>query len=251
MKLVQTLLLRISSVLYWAVVGSLAIAYFPGSCLIWLVTKPFDPKLRWLHLYTCFWASSYSWINPFWRVKVLNRQNIRPEGTYVLVANHRSMIDIFVLYRLFKHFKWVSKVEVLKVPVIGWNMRLNEYVALQRGSKASIKQMMEDCEAALAKGSSIMIFPEGTRSATDELGTFRAGAFTLAKKMGVPIVPIAVKGTGQLLTRRGGLLGFRTIQVSVLPELTAQECADLTAKQLTDRVVEQIQGELGRLGSGS
>ncbi len=90
--------------------------------LIRLVTYPFDRRLRLLHLFTCFWASLYTWIMPSWRIKVEGREKVRKNATYMVVSNHQSQLDILVAFRLFFHYKWVSKIEMFKVPLIGWNM---------------------------------------------------------------------------------------------------------------------------------
>ena len=66
-----------------------------------------------------------------------------------MVANHLSLLDILVLFRLFRHFKWVSKIENFRIPCIGWNMSLNRYIKLRRGDRESIVQMMEACEKTL------------------------------------------------------------------------------------------------------
>ena len=84
---------------------------------------------------TCFWGSLYTWFNPAWPVKVVGREKIDPNETYVMVANHQSLLDIFVLFRLFRHFKWVSKIENFNIPCVGWNMRLNGYIELRRGDR--------------------------------------------------------------------------------------------------------------------
>jgi len=106
-------------------------------------------------------------------VTIVNRERIRRDATYVIVANHQSLLDILVLFRLFVHFKWVSKAELFRIPCIGWNMTLNRYIRLRRGNPESIAAMMRDAERTLAEGSSLMIFPEGTRSADGRLKPVR------------------------------------------------------------------------------
>ena len=95
------------SLLFWAGITVSSILLFPVALLIWLVTLPFDPRRRVLHQFTCFWASLYTWLNPAWRVSVVGRENVRPGVAYVMVANHLSFLDILVLFRLRRHFKWV------------------------------------------------------------------------------------------------------------------------------------------------
>ena len=95
-----------------------------------------------LHRFTCFWASLYTWLNPVWPVTIHDRDKLRSDRACVMVSNHLSLVDILVLFRLFHHFKWVSKIENFRVPFIGWNMSLNGYIKLKRGDKQSIMQMV-------------------------------------------------------------------------------------------------------------
>src|SRR5512143_1883515 len=172
------LIRRLGSALFWVFLTVSSILLFPVALLIWLVTVLFDRRLIVLHRFTCFWASLYSWLNPVWRVHVEGRERIDPAAAYVMVANHQSLLDILVLFRLFVHFKWVSKIENFRVPCIGWNMSLNRYIKLRRGDRASVERMMHACAQTIAAGNSIMMFPEGTRSSDGRLRAFKTGAFT-------------------------------------------------------------------------
>src|SRR5438128_6987776 len=136
---------RVGSLLFWTFIAVSSIVLFPVALVVWATTALFDRRLVILHQFTCFWASLYSWLNPAWRVRVVGRENVRPGATYVMVANHLSFLDILVLFRLRRHFKWVSKVEMFRIPAIGWNMRLNRYVQLRRGDKQSVLEMMATC----------------------------------------------------------------------------------------------------------
>ncbi|MET0416186.1 MAG: lysophospholipid acyltransferase family protein, partial [Actinoplanes sp.] len=146
-------MLRVFSVLYWAFIGLTCPVFFLGALLIWLVTLPFDRRRVALHLYSSAWAAFYVYVNPLWRLRIHGRDRLPWHGSAVLVANHASLIDILVLFGLFRPYKWVSKQEIFKVPVIGWNMRLNDYVPLVRGSGDSVRRMMAHCDRLLAAGS--------------------------------------------------------------------------------------------------
>ena len=106
---------------------------------------------------------------PAWSVKVVGREKIDRQKTYVMVSNHQSIVDILVGFRLFTHFKWVAKIELAKAPFVGWNMRLNRYIFLKRGDRQSIIDMMREGEANIKQGNSVYIYPEGTRSETGEM----------------------------------------------------------------------------------
>jgi 1-acyl-sn-glycerol-3-phosphate acyltransferase len=237
---------RILSALFWAFLVLSSFVMFPIAVLVWALTAPFDPRLRALHQFTCFWASLYTWFNPAWRVRIDGREKIRPETAYVMVANHQSLLDILVLFRFFTHFKWVSKIENFRVPLIGWNMTLNRYIKLKRGDRASVIQMLEACRRTLARGSSIMMFPEGTRSPDGRMRSFKLGAFELAKQSGRPILPIVVQGTADALPKRGFVLqGRHEIRLRVLDELAPESFADEPPEETAQRVQALIGAHLG------
>ena len=222
---------------FWAFVVLSSAVLFPVALIIWAVTAPFDRRRRALHLFTCFWASLYTWLNPAWRVTIHGREHLDRDATYVFVANHLSLLDILVLFRLFVDFKWVSKAEIFKVPGVGWNMTLNRYIPLQRGNRDSVVKMMAQCEQALAQGSSLMMFPEGTRSATGELKAFKTGAFELAVAAQVPIVPIAIEGTNDALPKHGFVLrGRHRITVTVLPPFQPGDSVEAATAQARERI---------------
>lgn len=235
----------IYSTVFWLFFGLSSIALFPVAVLIWIFTAPFDRRRRVLHQFTCFWASLYTVLNPAWPVRIEGREKIRRDEVYVMVANHLSFLDILVLFRLFRHFKWVSKTENFRVPLIGWNMRLNRYIELRRGNRASVVQMMKACRATLAEGSSLLMFPEGTRSPTGRLRAFKAGAFHTAKEARRPILPIALQGTHDALPKRGFVLrGRHPIRVRVLDALPYESFAEQSSEDLAERVRALIAAEL-------
>ncbi len=237
---------RILSAIFWLFLTLSSILLFPVACLIWLVTVRFDLRLRLLHRFTCFWASLYTWFNPAWRVKVENAHKIRSSATYVIVANHQSFLDILVLFRIFSHFKWVSKIENFRVPCIGWNMRLNRYIELKRGDRRSVVKMLRACEETLAQGSSIMMFPEGTRSPDGRLRSFKTGAFELAQRTKRPLLPIVISGTAHALPKRGFVLqGRHEIRITVLDEVPYASFADEPIETFTERIRDRIARELG------
>jgi len=202
-------MLALFSAAYWIVFAlSLPILFVP-QLVIFLLTAPFDRRRRLVHLYACAWASSYVWTNPLWHVGIEGRERLPWRGPAVIVANHLSLLDILVLYGLFRPFKWVSKASIFRIPFVGWNMRLNDYVGLRRGDRESIRQMMNHCREHLAAGSPLLIFPEGTRSQDGVLQAFKDGAFKLAAEAGCPVIPVAISGTYRGLPKHGFMLRNR------------------------------------------
>ena len=241
--------LRLLSLVFWGFLSVTSILLFPVAILIWLVSAPFDARKRMLHQFPCFWASLYTWFNPAWPVEIVGREKIRPDATYVIVANHLSFLDILVLFRLFSHFKWVSKVENFRIPCIGWNMTLNGYIPLKRGSKESVLQMMRACRETLEAGNSIMMFPEGTRSPTGRLRAFKNGAFEIARDAHCPLLPIVLAGTSNALPKRGFVLrGRHPIRIQVLDEIPYESFSEEDVTETATRVRALIAAHLPERG---
>lgn len=232
---------RLVAIVFLSFMAVSSLFFYAGALLIWLVTRWFDPRLVLLHLYTSAWASLYVWIMPAWRVRGSGRDNIDWSRTYVVVSNHQSLLDILLAFSLFFPFKWVSKVEIFRVPFIGWNMRLNRYISLKRGDKDSIAEMMLVAESRLREGSSIYMFPEGTRSPSGVMKPFKTGAFTLAKKLQLPILPIVINGSKNSLPKHSlNFHGKHRCRIDVLPAIEPQSFADISAEQLAEVVYQHI-----------
>lgn len=209
------------SILVWFFGILIVVGFFPPAFLIWILTVAFDRRMAVLHMYSCFWGSLFTWLSPFWRVKIHNREKIDLKKTYIFVSNHQSLLDIVVLYRLFVHFKWVAKKELFRVPFVGWNMLMNRYISIQRGNPTSVKKMIRISRENILKGSSLMIFPEGTRSEDTFLRKFKDGAFKLALETNTPILPIVLDGTGNALPKKGLIFqGFHRIDVFIMEEIS-------------------------------
>lgn len=225
-------------------IGVTSIFLFLGAFITWMVTVLFDRRLVILHYFSSLWASLYLWIMPAWSVSIEGRERIRKK-TYVVVSNHQSLLDILVVFRIFFPFKWVSKVEIFRIPFIGWNMTLNRYIKLVRGDKESIRQMLQECNRTLAAGSSVFMFPEGTRSETGEMRRFKPGAFMLAKENKIPILPVVISGTRNALPKKSlKFHGHYKIRVQILEELPCERFASLTDEETAAMVRSLIAAHL-------
>ncbi len=221
---------------------------FVGAVVVWLFTVLFDRRLVVMHQYSCFWASWYTWFSPFWKVKIEGKEKIDRRKVYVMVSNHQSMLDILVLYRLFVHFKWVAKAELFKAPFAGWNMSMNRYIKLHRTSRTSIRRMMEDSRKTLESGSSVMIFPEGTRSTTGKVEHFKEGAFHLAKNTETPLLPIVLCCTGDALPKHGfWVRGKHRMRVKILDPVPPETFREMSVNELTEYIRMLITKEHERM----
>jgi len=159
-----------------------------------------------------------------------------PGETYVIISNHQSILDILIINFLRYRFKWISKIENMKVPVLGWYLRMADYLTVDRGDKESKEKMIAVAYECLKNGTSVMIFPEGTRSPDREIKFFKRGAFQLAINTKKPLLPVLIDGTGGVLPKHGLIFGgFHKIIIKVLdpvgpPEFGTTDCDELAMK---------------------
>lgn len=232
---------RIIGSLFLVYMAITSLLFYGIALLIWCCTIPFDKNLKLLHLFTCFWASLYLWSMPAWILSTSGRDHFKKDEVYVIVSNHQSQLDILLGFLLFKHFKWVSKASMFKMPFVGWNMSLNRYVKLERGTTSGIKKMMRSCKKALEQGNSIWLFPEGTRSKDGAVHRFRGGAFALAQKMDLPILPVVVNGTGLALPKNSvNFHGKKHISLEVLPAIYPNDYKGMSSEELASHVRDVI-----------
>ena len=147
-------------------------------------------------------------LNPMWDFRVHGELPDYVPGKTVVVANHVSNSDPFLISHLPWEMKWLGKASLFKVPVFGWSMQLAGDVPVERGTGDSIRKAMERCRAHIERGMPVMIFPEGTRSKSGELLPFKDGAFRLAIETGADLLPVAVAGTRDALPKHSWKFGF-------------------------------------------
>jgi len=179
-----------------------------------------------------------------WSFAVSGTMPDDPRLPYVAVANHESFVDILLLSQLPFEMKWLSKSEFFKIPFVGWMMWLAGDIRLVRGDKKAGAQALVDMKDRLSKNVSVMVFPEGTRSKSGELGEFRDGAFRVAIQTGHPILPMAILGTRDALIKHDWRFGFSDAEVRVLDPITTDGLTKADIPDLRDRTRAVIAAEL-------
>jgi 1-acyl-sn-glycerol-3-phosphate acyltransferase len=236
------------SACYWLFLGTTSIVLYFGAVFLCLATAPFDADRSLLHRYTCWWARLYLRCLPGCRIVVEGREKITPRTPFVLVANHQSMTDIMALSALATPFKWVSKKEAFRLPFIGWNMYLNQYVSVDRGNLRSVRATMERCRSWLERDMPLLMFPEGHRSRTGEMIAFHGGAFRLAVESGCAVLPIVVDGTLPIYQGWRVLARPGRITIRVLDALSPGE-EEGNAERLRQKVFQQMKEALQEIRS--
>lgn len=232
------------TVAFWMVVGLTMPLLFLVAALLFAVTAPFDPDRSVLHAFVCWSCHAYLHVNPLWRVRVEGRERI-PRGASVLVVNHQSMADVAACMGLHRPFKFVSKASLFSLPVVGWAMKMLRYVRLERGRPHSTRAMLDQCRHWLRRGIAVLMFPEGTYAPGAALLHFKPGAFVLARDERVPMVPVLISGTRDLVVGDGPWMAPRVnIRIRVLDPVDFPAGAD--AVQVAAAMRERFARELGR-----
>jgi 1-acyl-sn-glycerol-3-phosphate acyltransferase len=209
----------------WLVLVLCILIWFPVMLILLLVTGAFD-RGRYIVGYVFRRIGPVmATLNPLWSFRYSGAMPNNPRRPYVVVSNHESFADILLISHLPWEMKWLSKAELFRIPIMGWMMWLAGDIPVKRGFGPSAVEAMERCRKVLRQKVSVMIFPEGTRSKTAELLPFKDGAFRLAVEAGVPILPLALSGTGTALPKHGWRFGRSAAHLRVLEPV---ETAGLT-----------------------
>ena len=233
--------LKIYSILAWFTMILTSILITPFFLLVWSVTFWWDQRRVAAHYMGTFWAWHYQSLIPFWKLSVEGREKIPFHRPVVLVANHRSLVDILALYKLRRPFKWTSKAENFRLPFVGMVLSLTNSIKITRESARSGYQFLTHAEEEMRKGSSVLIFPEGTRSGSTRLRPFKEGAFVLARKVGCGIIPVIHTGSEKTFDRGSWVLKGKTeIRIRVLDEVSPEVVRSLEIKELMRMVREQM-----------
>jgi 1-acyl-sn-glycerol-3-phosphate acyltransferase len=205
------------SIFVWIFSLTFIVVLFPVSAIIWFLLYPSDHERIVIHWWLVLQGNILSMLIPLWKVKTEGREKAQKGKAYVIISNHQSLLDILVINCLRFRYRWVSKIENYKVPVLGWYLRMAKYITIDRGNKESKAEMLKKSALSIRKGISIMMFPEGTRSPDREIGPFKLGAFQLAMMTDKSILPVIIDGTGGVLPKKGLIFsGGHIIRIKVL-----------------------------------
>lgn len=236
------------SLLYYIVVLVAALILYVATFIALVVCYPFDKKRVVVHTLSKWITDVFFGLPPRMKRVVVGVENIDPSKSYVIVLNHNSMIDIMSIYQLPLVFKWVSKKEVYRIPLIGRLLLAHGDIVINRASTKEAMQLVHTKGLEwLKKGASVSIFPEGTRSKDGEIHNFKAGAFLLAKDAGVPILPVVLDGTNRVL-RKGIFMNWTNkITVKVLPPISPEEIAERPIKEIIAEVHDSMVDTLAEI----
>lgn len=199
----------------WIEIALVALVGFLLELLAALVTVPFDRRRRvvgWIIHSAGVVATKLS---PFFNFAVHGQPPPKLATRTVIVSNHESHCDPFLIAHLPWEMRFLAKASLFKIPLIGWGLWVAGDISVRRGTPESVRAAMLVCARWLERGMPVMIFPEGTRSRTDELLPFKDGAFRLAIESGAEVLPVALHGTRKAMPNNTWRFGFAKARVIV------------------------------------
>lgn len=207
-----------------------------------LILAPFD-KTYFGYYVPKWWARLWCWLL-FVKVEVRGREKIDRNTSYIFVANHQGAYDIFSIYGFLGHnFRWMMRKGLTNIPLVGWACEAAGHIMVDHHNNTALKKTMTDAEKRLADGFSLVVFPEGRRTDTGKMGHFKSGAFKLAAEFNLPVVPITLDGSYQVMPRSTFNVTPGTI-VLTMHEPIAPGSSQLDAKALAQECYDIIHADL-------
>ncbi len=228
----------IRSALFWISI----VVSTTGLSTLAFITFPFDRAGNIVHHYARWWAKIQLLVSGV-RVKVKGLEYLDKKNPFIYMANHQGSYDIFALLSCLPvQFRWIAKKELFAIPIMGWAMRAANYISIDRSGKRKALESIERAAAKIKGGVSVVIFPEGTRSSDGSIQPFKRGGFTLALKSGVPIIPITIQGSLDVMPRDS--LRVRPGEIHI----TIDRAIDTASYSLKNRdvLMERVRATLAR-----
>ncbi|MFW6232877.1 MAG: lysophospholipid acyltransferase family protein [Bacteroidota bacterium] len=175
-------------------------------------------------------------------LRVHGAEKLDPHASYVFAANHSSLFDIPVMHHSLAHdIRIIYKKELEKIPLFGFALIKSPYISVERTDPRNAMKSIDEAAEAIREGDSVVVFPEGTRSEDGRLGPFKRGAFLLAARAGKPIVPVAVKGTPDIMPK--GSKRLKGGRVDVYLGSPIQPPAEVTRSD-ENRLMDEVRGAI-------
>lgn len=226
------------TIIYAFICVTLVLLFFIPFFFAWAFVAPFQKDNRVMSAMTTIYTKIIIYSSPWWKLKVNGIENMKSDIAYVIMPNHQSMLDIPIICTLNRNLLWVSKKEILYVPIVNFVLMMRGDIIIKRGTVGDAKKMLKKCRATLKKGISVTICPEGTRSKDGKIHSFKEGAFVAAKLGNSDILPIVLDGPYDITNNKGkfGLMFPATITINILEPISKESFKDEQVKDLKDRV---------------
>lgn len=176
------------------------------------------------------------------RLEISGLEHLEKGRSYVIVSNHRSNMDPIILWAALPvTFLWIMKIELIRIPVFGFMMRLLGFIGIDRRNSQEAIKSINQAKARLVNGTCITFFPEGTRHTAPGIGMFKKGAFQFALDSGLPILPVSISGSERILPPHSLKLSYGKVKIVIHPAIptTGLERTEMSGLiEKTQRTVE-------------
>lgn len=234
---------QLASILIWISIVVLIVTWLPLLAIVRLFDR--DPARYKTGRMFRKLGLLISRVNPNWKISIEGETNINDRNPYVIVSNHMSNADIPVISNLPWEMKWVAKKQLFDLPIVGWMMKLAGDISVSRGSMRETVKVFKDCKFYLDRNTSVIFFPEGTRSRSGKLTRFASGAFDLAIREKKPILPIVLDGTQGCLPKQSWVFEKDVhVKMKVLKPISTSEYKKGDSSRLMHKVRRQIAEQL-------
>jgi 1-acyl-sn-glycerol-3-phosphate acyltransferase len=194
------------------------------------------------------WSRAVLWVAGV-RVTVEWRGQLVPGQAYVFMANHLSTVDIWTLFvALPVRMRMIAKKQLSRIPLFGWAMLAGRFIFIDRANAIAARRSIDEAKRRIRSGTSVLLFPEGTRSRDGKLGAFKKGGFHLAIDSGVPVVPLAIMGTRECMPRGSLLLRSGPVHVVVGEPVPTTGLTEDDRHKLLEKVRTSIGSMFGPVG---
>ena len=171
------------------------------------------------------------------KVTVKGLSNLNRTGSYIYMPNHMSNFDIPVLQAFLPvQFRWLAKAELFKIPIFGYAMKRAGYISINRFDRKSAIQSLNNASEIIRNGTSVIIFPEGTRSQNQNIQSFKKGGFVLAIDSGVPIIPVIIHGTWRIMQKKHILVRPGNVVLEIKKPINTSDYTRETKEDLMEKV---------------
>jgi 1-acyl-sn-glycerol-3-phosphate acyltransferase len=180
------------------------------------------------------------------KLEVTMRAPLDPKRPYIFMANHASMVDIWVMFvGLPVRFRFIAKKQLGRIPLFGWAMRAGRFIFIDRQNAVSARRSIDEAARRIGSGQSVIIFPEGTRTRDGKLGAFKKGGFHLALDSGADIVPVAIHNSREIMPRGAALIRPGLVRLEVDTPIPTAGLKPTDREALLARVRGRIAEMLG------
>jgi 1-acyl-sn-glycerol-3-phosphate acyltransferase len=211
--------------------------------IIALISTPVDRSGWTFHAMSRLWSGFILWIFGI-SVTVKGEENLEPGTHYIYISNHASAFDIpAVVKGIPDDIRFVLKKELTRIPIWGWALKYGHYITIDRSNAREAVKSLDEAAVRIRNGASVILFAEGTRTRDGRMQPFKRGAFTLAVKAGVPIVPVTINNTFRILPK-----GKKVVRPSDIGLVIGKpfRTDTVTGREEEERLMENVREAVAR-----